>query len=167
MQNNTNRQINQHNAASAPLLGQATVQNVLHNYSYKETQFLTHNPTPIQWSVQPTAYDAYGIQASVNTSETDTIRVRYNTISKRVTDMDNNVLEYVPGPQPLILDKYHSILKNASPTPTFVDDEGVIRNKKYMGITFNPITKTWYNTSTNHTVTGLPNPLQYSADICY
>jgi hypothetical protein len=176
MQNNTNRRNNdpdaQSGSATAPLMGSGgqdstTVQNVLQNYSYKETMFLTHNPTPIQWSVQLSAYEAYSIQAAMNTSETDTIRIRFNTISSRVTDMDNNVLDYVPGPQTLILDKYQAILKNAAPTPTFIDDEGVIRNKKYMGITFNPITKTWYNTNTNQTVTGLPNPSQYSKDICY
>jgi hypothetical protein len=36
-----------------------------------------------------------------------------------------------------------------------------------MGITFNPITKPWYNTNTNQTVTGLPNPPHYIKDICY
>jgi hypothetical protein len=50
------------------------------------------------------------------------------------------VLDYVPNPPPVVLDKYAAILNNAAPTPTFTDNEGTIRHKKYMFLTFNSVT---------------------------
>jgi hypothetical protein len=141
--------------------------NVLQNCSYRETLFLQFNPTAIQWSVQLAAYEAYMIQAAINTSDTDIIRIRLNTVTNRVTDMDNNVLDYVPNPPPAVLDKYAAILNNAAPTPTFTDNEGTIRHKKYMFLTFNPVTRTWYNTQTGLTITGIPNPVEYMSAKCY
>jgi len=159
--------------------------NVLQNCSYKETLFLQFNPAAIQWSVQLAAYEAYMIQAAINTSDTDIIRIRLNTVTNRVTDMDNNVLDYVPNPPPAVLDKYAAILNNAAPTPTFTDNEGTIRHKKYMFLTFNSVTRTtirhkkymfltfnsvtrtWYNTQTGLTITGIPNPVEYRSAKCY
>jgi hypothetical protein len=138
-------------AASAPISLDAT-----NNHSYEETQFLQHNPTPVQWAVQKGAYDAYAIQAVVKGFNSEVKRIRFNTITNNVTGLDNSPLNYLP-PQ-LILDQYHAALTNATPTATFSDNEGTIRHKVFMHLTYNPNTSIWHNAQSGLAITGIPNP---------
>jgi hypothetical protein len=141
--------------------------NILHNYSYKETQFLVHNPTTLQWTIQTAAYEAYSIQSVIAISDAEFKRIKYNTILNIVSDMENNPLAYVPNPPAQTIEKYKNMLRNASPTETFTDSENTIRHKKYAFLVFKPATCLWTNHQTNQAVTGLSNPAEYANATCY
>ena len=140
---------------------------VTNNHSNEVTQFLQHNPTPVQWSVQKGAYDAYAIQAVVKGFDSEVKRIRFNTITNNVTGLDNSPLNYIPSPPQFILDQYQDALANATPTATFSDNEGTIRHKVFMHLTYNPNTSIWHNAQSGLAVTGIPNPPGYTRAKCY
>jgi hypothetical protein len=88
-------------------------------------------------------------------------------ILKTVSDMENNILTYIPNPSAQIIERYKNTLKNASPTQTFTDRENAIRHKKYVFLIFDPETSIWKNHQTNQAVTGLPNPAEHANATCY
>ena len=149
-------------AASAPI-----PLDVTNNHSYEVTQFLQHNPTPVQWVVQKGAYNAYVIQAVVKGSDSEVKCIRFNTITNNVTGLDNSPLNYIPSPPQLILDQYQAMLKYARPTVTFTDNEGTIRHKVFMHLTYDPSTSIWHNAQSGLAVTGIPNPQEYCREKCY
>lgn len=149
-------------AISAPISLVAT-----NNYSSEKTQFLQHNPTPVQWAVQKGAYNAYTIQAVVKGLNSEVKRIRFNTITNNVTGLDNSPLNYIPFPPQSILDQYQAALTNASPTVTFSDSEGTIRHKVFMHLTYDPNTSIWHNAQSGLAVTGIPNPPDYNQAKCY
>jgi hypothetical protein len=154
------RNTNSASAISAnPNSATNTDANALANNSQKEINFFRLNPVPLQWSVLTAAYEALAIQAVIALSDSEYKRIKYNTISKVVTDLENMVLEYIPLPPANILERYQAILKVALPIPTFTDDEGIIRHKKYMFLTYNPVSNSWIDSHTGHT--GLASPAEY------
>lgn len=156
------RNANSASAISAnPNSATNTDANALANYSQKEINFFRLNPVPLQWSVLTAAYEALAIQAVIALSDSEYKRIKYNTISKVVTDLENMVLEYIPLPPANILERYQAILKVALPIPTFTDDEGIIRHKKYMFLTYNPVSNSWIDSHTGHIITGLASPAEY------
>ena len=89
------------------------------NYQYQEDQFLKFNITPIQWNIVTGPYDAISLQSAVNISKTETKRVRYDPISRIVTDMEMNRMEYVPKPPANVLMAYEAKLaKNPQLIPS-------------------------------------------------
>ena len=149
-------------AASAPIPHDAT-----NNHSYEVTQFLHHNPIPVLWAVQKGAYNAYAIQAVVKGLDSEPKRIRFNTITNNVTGLDNSPLNYIPSPPQLILDQYQAMLTFARPTVTFTDNEGTIRHKVFMHLTYDPSTSIWHNAQSGLAVTGIPNPQEYCRAKCY
>ncbi len=141
--------------------------NVIHNYSFRETQFLQLNPLPLQWTIQAAAYEALSIQTAVAFSDTQTKRVKFDPISYTAMDMENNSLDYIPSPPASILDRYINMLKAMPSAATFTDNERIIRHKKFMFLTFNTESYTWFNTQTNSFITGIPNPAEFSTAKCY
>jgi hypothetical protein len=105
---------------------------IIANYQHQEDQFLKLNPTPIQWNIMTGPYDALSIQSAVAVSKTNSKRVRYDPISRIVTDMEMNRMEYVPKPPTNVLMAYEARLAKSPPTETFTDNEGIIRHKMYM-----------------------------------
>ena len=147
-----NNSINNSRTLNGPAYREENVHDIFHRF----------NPIPIQWSVLTAAYEALAIQAVIATSETEHKRIKYNTISHMVTDMENMVLDYVPLPPAHVLDQYQARLRLAPPIPTFTDSERIIRHRTYMFLTYNPISHSWSDTHTNNTVTGLASPAEYT-----
>ena len=113
------------------------------------------------------AYEALSIQTAIAVSDSGFKRVKYDTANYVVTDMEMNRLDYVPKPPAQLIEKYETALKTAPSTPTFTDNEGTIRHKKYMFLTYRPTTNTWLNTQTNQQVTGLASPAEYQTATRY
>jgi hypothetical protein len=137
------------------------------NYHNQEEQFLRLNPTPIQWSILTGPYEALSIQAAIAISKAASLRVRYDTISGTVTDMDFNNLEYVPKPPANIILTYEARLARSPPVGTFTDDEGIIRHKTYMFLSYVPNSNKWINIQTGQHITGLASPREYSTAVRY
>ncbi len=104
-------------------------------------------------------YDALSIQSAVAVSKTETKRVRYDPISRIVTDMEMNRLEYVPKPP--------ANEAKSPPTETFTDNEGIIRHKTYMHLSYVPNSNMWVNLQTGQHLTGLASPKEYSTAVRY
>jgi hypothetical protein len=137
------------------------------NYQYQEDQFLKFNVAPIQWNIVTGPYDAMSLQSAVNVSKTETKRVRYDPISRVVTDMEMNRMEYVPKPPANVLMNYEARLAKLPPIETFTDNEGVIRHKIYMHLSYMPNSNRWVNVQTGQPVTGLASPKEYSTAVRY
>ena len=144
-----------------------TNSNIVRNYHFQEEQFYKLNPIALQWSIMSSAYEALSIQTAIAVSDSGFKRVRYDTANYVVTDMEMNRLDYVPKPPAQLIEKYETALKTAPSTPTFTDNEGTIRHKKYMFLTYLPTTNTWLNTQTNQQVTGLASPAEYQTATRY
>ena len=112
-------------------------------------------------------YDAISLQSAVNVSKTETKRVRYDPISRVVTDMEMNRMEYVPKPPANVLMNYEARLAKLPPIETFTDNEGVIRHKIYMHLSYMPNSNRWVNLQTGQPVTGLASPKEYSTAVRY
>jgi hypothetical protein len=118
------------------------------NYQYQEDQFLKFNVTPIQWNIVTGSYDAISLQSAVNVSKTETKRVHYDPVSRVVTDMEMNWMEYVPKPPANVLMNYEATLAKKPPVETFTDNEGIIRHKTYMHLSYVPSSNRWINLQT-------------------
>jgi hypothetical protein len=141
--------------------GASKTRTALANRSFRETEFLKLNPVPILWSVSTGPYEALAIQAVIAIPNSEFKRIKYNTISNVVTDLENMVLEYVELPPAHVLEKYKAMLQMAEPIVTFTDSEGIIRHKKYMFLTYSPVSHSWTDSHTGAAVTGLASPSEY------
>jgi hypothetical protein len=67
-------------------------------------------------------------------------------------------LPFITPPPSSVIDFYNQTLHNSNPVPTFIDDDGIIRHKNFMYITYDPTTSLWVNTQTDSIISGLPQP---------